>query len=154
LVEGGVFYLREELMRGNIYKKIVFTVTLYILVAFILSACEQNSREDDFGKKVQCVEVGKIYFEKTIRGLGGDSSIYNIKYETSYNKKMNTCLFFGETTYSQGKREEDAYIRDILHNKTLYMMVYGPDDTILPTASSFKTEQEFTDKYKELFMSE
>jgi hypothetical protein len=142
-------------MRGNILKGVAFTVTLYILVAFSISACEQNSREDDFEKKVQCVEVGKIYFEKTFRGLGGESSIYNIIYETSYNKKMNTCLFYGETTYSQGKKGKvNAYIRDILHNKMLYMMVYGPDDTVLPTASSFKTEQEFTDRYKELFMSE
>lgn len=142
-------------MRGNIYKGMVFTVTLYILVAVFLSACEQNSRDDDFEKKVKCVEVGKIYYENKIRGLGNESSIYSIRYEASYNKKMNTCLFYGETTYSQGKKGKvNAYIRDILHNKMLYMMVYGPDDTVLPTASSFKTEQEFTDRYKELFVSE
>jgi hypothetical protein len=142
-------------MRGKSLSEIVITVAILCLCAVLFFACEKNDTHDDFARKVQCVEVGKLYHEKTFKGLGGESSIYKITYETSYNRKLDTCLFYAETTFFQGdKGKVNTYIRDVLNNKMLYMMVYGNDGNVLPSASSFKTEQEMNDKYKELFMNE
>ena len=127
----------------------------FLLVVFLFAGQQTQASEDDFAKRAQCFQIGKIYYEKTVTGLGNESLIYKISYEVAYNKKQNTCFFFAETTFRTDKNNQvNAYIRDLFRNKNIYFMSYGSDGTILQSGSSFKTEQEFTDKYKELIMDD
>jgi len=142
-------------MCANGYRSLAILLFVPSLLMVFLFACGQNTSQDDFAKKAQCFEIGREYYKKTLAGIGDESSIYKISYEVAYNKKLNTCLYYCETVFrNDPSKKVNTYIRDLFSNTNLYFMAYGADNAILQSASSFKTEAEFTNKYKELIMCE
>ncbi|OHE23853.1 MAG: hypothetical protein A2Z43_03625 [Syntrophobacterales bacterium RBG_19FT_COMBO_59_10] len=140
-------------MYANRHRSLAILLFVPSLFVAFLFACGQNTSQDDFAKKAQCFEIGREYYKKALAGIGAESSIYKLSYEVAYNKKLNTCLYYGETAFRDDpSKKVNAYIRDLFSNTNLYFMAYGADNAILQNGSSFKTEAEFLNKYRELIM--
>lgn len=100
-----------------------------VVVLLMLVSCDQlHPSKSTLGKKRQCAEAGRKWFEDQKRAMTPAANLIYDAPQFAYNQQLDTCLCYYQTmVMSSTERSHDQYVVDVLSNKTLlsYSVVNG-----------------------------
>ncbi len=126
-------------------KNIIIILVLLLGISVYFNFQDNQKTDVDFEKKTLCKEVGgKIYQEQISKG--NSNRYFNPQY--IYNKKLDTCLYYGGYLGDSDSKGFQKWVTDSLTNEDilLYMEVGGEPltaycDTCTPSVEEFDRQK-------------
>ncbi len=130
---------------------------MYLAAPLIFVLCAACDKGPDLQQQSNCYSIAEKYMANMNKTLIiNDPHVVALRWQAHYNEKDKIC--YAEETVSAKTTGNmlNRYIIDVLKDKLLYMMTYGPDrmplyNEQIKGPSSFPNDSEFDNKLNELF---
>ena len=135
-------------------KTIIFIIVLIVIGIGVITGVQQYrkflqekvEKEFLFTMKQKCREEGNKIYQEDVKHAGFDTMCSP---EYSYNKKLNTCLYF--SCYI-GIDWVNKWVKDVFSNKEiLSLMISGGEVLTINCPTCVASEEEFDRIQRELF---
>jgi len=145
---------QTKVIRRSDLIKTILTIVLIAMAGFqlfiFLQNKEQEKKEEEFmfSMKQKCREEGNKTYQEDEKEKGSGSLCVP---QYSYNKELNTCLYYGCFIASDGKFME-KWVKDVFTNEEIIMIILlegKPGTTICSECVS--SIEEFNRQKEELF---
>jgi len=130
---------------------------MYLAASLIFVLCAACDKGPDLQQQSNCSSIAEKYMANVNKNLTiNDPHIVALRWTAHYNEKDKTCYAEESVSAKATGNMLNRYLIDVLKDKFLYMMTYGPDGMPLyheltNGPSSFPNDREFDNKLNELF---